>query len=76
MAMKLNECPLRTPAKVLDVHVDPSFMLRLRELGVRQGADFTVVNRAAFGGVVVNIGGTRVAIDHRCAKEMEVEPVA
>ena len=58
-----------------EIDVDPKYLLRLRELGVRPGAEFTVVNRAAFGGVVVNIAGTRVAVDAGSAKHIEVVPL-
>lgn len=55
------------------MEVAPQFKLRLEELGVRPGAEFTAVTHAAFGGVVVNIGGARIAVDRASAKRMEVE---
>lgn len=73
--MHLSHCPLRKKARVISVGVEKQFELRLQELGVRVGAEFVVINRAAFGGVVMNIGGTRVAIDRRCAQNMEVEEI-
>lgn len=71
--MNLIDCPLRTPALLTDTAAAPQFQLRLQELGVRTGARLTVVNRAAFGGVVLNIAGTRVAVDHKSAKAMKVQ---
>ena len=50
--------------------------LRLYELGVRPGSEFFIVNKAAFGGLVVNIAGARVAVDHRSARAIEVEEIA
>lgn len=70
--MNLSECPLRARAQIVRMEAAPQFRLRLEELGVRPGVSFTAVNRAAFGGMVVNIGGARVAVDHRSAQLMEV----
>lgn len=74
--MKLTQCPLRVRSRITDVEVDDRYSLRLQELGVRPGAEFTATNRAAFGGVVLNIAGTRVAVDHGSAKRIRVEPIA
>lgn len=74
--MKLAKCPVRVKARIIDVEVDSRFNLRLQELGVRTGAEFTVVNRAAFGGRVINIAGTRIAVDHRSSQVIEVIPVS
>ena len=71
--MMLAKCPLRTRVRITDVDVDKQFGLRLQELGVRPGAEFTVVNRAAFGGLVINVAGARIAVDHRSAKRIQVE---
>lgn len=73
--MNLSSCPLRTRARIVGMEVLPQFRLRLEELGVRAGSEFTAVNRAAFGGVVVNIGGARIAVDRASALKMEVEPL-
>ena len=72
--VKLTECPLRVRSRIDSVNVDPKFDLRLQELGVRSGAEFVAVNRAAFGGVVLNIAGTRVAVDHHSATLIQVDP--
>ena len=50
--------------------------LRLYELGIRPGSEFFIVNKAAFGGLVVNIAGARVAVDPRSARAIEVEEIA
>lgn len=75
-SVKLTQCPLRIKSRIAAVDVDPKYSLRLQELGLRPGAEFTAVNRAAFGGVVINIAGTRVAVDHRSAKNIDVEDLA
>ncbi len=69
--MKLAQCPLRVRAQITGIDVSPQFLLRLQELGLRPGAEFIAINKAAFGGRVLNIGGTRVAIDHDSAKRIE-----
>ncbi len=71
--MMLAKCPLRTRARITAVDVEKQFDLRLQELGVRAGAEFSVVNRAAFGGLVINIAGARIAVDHKSAKRIMVE---
>ena len=50
--------------------------LRLYELGIRPGSEFFIVNKAAFGGLVVNIAGARVAVDRRSARAIDVEEIA
>ena len=72
--MKLAKGPLHTRAQIVDVSVDGRFDLRLQELGVRVGAKFSVVNKAAFGGRVINIAGTRIAVDHRSLQQISVAP--
>lgn len=57
------------------MEVDAKFSLRLHELGIRPGAEVVAVSRAAFGGLVLNVAGTRIAVDHRSAKHIHVEPV-
>ena len=56
--------------------VPSEYRLRLYELGVRPGSEFFIVNKAAFGGLVVNIAGARVAVDRRNARAIEVEEIA
>ena len=73
--MNLNDCPLHTKARIVDPAADQRFSLRLQELGIRPGAEFTKVNRSSVSGVVMNVGGTRIAIDHRSARRMIVEAI-
>ncbi len=58
------------------MEVSSEHRLRLYELGVRPGSEFFIVNKAAFGGLVVNIAGARVAVDRRSARAIEVEEIA
>ena len=74
--MQLSQFPLRTRARLGNMEVSPEHRLRLYELGVRPGSEFFIVNKAAFGGLVVNIAGARVAVDRRSARAIEVEEFA
>lgn len=74
--MLLSKCPRNSRGRLVSIDVDSAYRLRLQELGLRPGAEFFVANRAAFGGVVINIAGTRVAVDARSARHIEVEEVA
>ena len=71
--MILHECPLRTPLRLTRVHLPEKDMLRMQELGVRPGTEAVVTQHAGFGGVVINIAGSRVAVDHRSARSIEAE---
>ncbi|AOZ73539.1 ferrous iron transport protein A [Boudabousia tangfeifanii] len=53
--------------------VPAQYRLRLQELGLRPGVEFTVTNRSAFGGVVLNVKGARVALDARSARQITAE---
>ncbi len=74
--MKLSQFPLRTRARLGNMDIPSEHRLRLYELGVRPGSEFFIVNKAAFGGLVVNIAGARVAVDRRSARAIEVEEIA
>lgn len=74
--MNLAKCPTRVKVRLTDVPVPRTNQLRIAELGVRIGAVVTVVQRAGFGGVILNIAGSRVALDHRSAKAIRAEVVA
>ncbi len=73
--MNLAQCPPKTKARLTGLAVDPQFTLRMHELGLRPGAEFTVITRAAFGGFIINLSGTRVAVDRLSARQLEVEMV-
>ena len=74
--MILHECPLRTPLRLTRVDLPEKNMLRMQELGVRPGTEVVVTQHAGFGGVVLNIGGARVAVDHRSALRIRAEVVS
>lgn len=74
--MILHECPLRTPLRLTRVDLPEKNMLRMQELGVRPGTEAVVTQHAGFGGVVINIAGSRVAVDHRSARSIEAEALS
>lgn len=71
--MKLSECSRGDRGHLTVVNLAPCHQLRVQELGLRTGAQFTVTNRAAFGGMVLNIGGARIAVDARSSRHIDVE---
>ena len=71
--MHLSACPTNTRARLTHIGVEDAHRLRLEELGMRPGAAFRLTTRAAFGGIVINIAGTRIAVDHRSARLIDVE---
>lgn len=73
--MILKDCPTQRTLVLTAVPVPKNNVLRMQELGVRVGAHVVVAQHAGFGGVILNIAGSRVAIDHRWAKLIEAVPV-
>ena len=72
--MRLSQAPLATPLVLTAFGIgDP---LRMRELGLRVGAVLEVVQRAGFGGRVLTIGPTRIALDHVTCAALDVTPLA
>lgn len=64
--------------RVVDIDLDERSRVRLRELGLRPGADVHVTHRGAFGGLVLAVGADRFALDAGTAAAVRVEaaPVA
>ncbi|MBD7981314.1 MULTISPECIES: FeoA family protein [Oerskovia] len=52
----------------------PTSDVRLRELGLRPGADVTVALRTPFGGRVVLVGRRRIALDAATVRRFETAP--
>lgn len=70
--MRLDTCPLDAEVEVVSLDVPGIAQLRLREVGVRVGAMLRVTNVAPFGGRVVAIGASRVALDGATAAVIRV----
>ena len=73
--MTLAESPAGAQVRLLDVAVDPASRLRMREVGLRDGAVVRVGRRAAFGGRVVVVAGSRIALDAATARAVAVAPL-
>lgn len=73
--MQLCDCPVRQEIKLTDIALPARNVLRMQELGVRSGAHAVVTQHAGFGGLVLNIAGSRVAVDHRSCSLIEAEVV-
>ena len=71
--MNLRECPQHKALRLTHVNLPRRNLLRMQELGVRPGTEAVVTQHAGFGGVVINIAGSRVAVDHRSARSIEAE---
>lgn len=72
--MKLSECPVGIPMIMVDLGCENKFCGRIRELGLRPGTRFTVTQKGAFGGRVLFVRGTRLAIDRGFAKRASARP--
>lgn len=74
--MLLHKAPTRTLLRLTSVDLPKKNCLRMQELGIRPGTEAVVTQHAGFGGLVLNIAGSRVAVDHRSARKIEAEVVA
>lgn len=72
--MKLCECPVGVPMIMVDLGCHNRFCGRIHELGLRPGTRFTVTQKGAFGGRVLFVRGTRLAVDRGFAKTALVRP--
>lgn len=71
--MQLRDCPTRKPLRLTKIDCGNAYSLRLCELGLREGATVVITQKASFGGLVVNVSGSRLAVDHRSARNIEAE---
>ena len=73
--MNLPESPLGAELRVTGVRLPAADAFRLNEMGIRLGTLAHVTQRAAFGGRVVAVAGSRYALDGGTASLIDVEPV-
>ncbi|MEP7763258.1 ferrous iron transport protein A [Sanguibacter sp. 25GB23B1] len=72
--MRLSDAPFSTPLQLTAHSVgDP---LRMRELGLGAGAVLEISHRAGFGGRVLTLGPTRIAVDHVTCAALDVVVIA
>jgi len=73
--MDLGRCCTGVCARILHVDVEPGMCLRLRELGLREGAVIEVTHDAGRQGRVVALGAERFALDARTCQAILVDPL-
>jgi len=73
--MTLPESPLGAELCVTGVRLPASDAFRMNEMGIRLGTIAHVTQRAAFGGRVIAVAGSRFALDGATAALIDVEPV-
>lgn len=71
--MTLAESPAHAELRVLTMRVEPAVRLRMREMGLHDGTVVRSWRRAAFGGRVVAVGTSRIALDAATARRVDVE---
>jgi ferrous iron transport protein A len=74
--MTLGDSPVGAQLRVTGVRLSAVQSLRLNEMGIRCGTLARVTQRAAFGGRVIAVAGSRYALDAGTAGLIDVEPVA
>ncbi|RYV50190.1 FeoA family protein [Pengzhenrongella frigida] len=74
--MTLHESPVGASFRVTAVRLSAPAALRLSEMGIRLGTLAYVSQRAAFGGRVVAVAGSRFALDGGTAGLIDVEALA
>ena len=71
--MTLPESPLGAELRVTGVRLTSADAFRLQEMGLRIGTRTRVTQRAAFGGRVIAVAGSRFALDGHTAALIDVE---
>ncbi len=74
--MTLSETPADAVVRVVGLRLEPADLLRVREIGLCHGAVLRVWRRTPFGGRVIGLGGSRIAVDGDTAARVQVEDVA
>lgn len=72
--MTLHESPLGAELRIIGVRLPAADAFRLNEMGIRLGTRAHVTQRAAFGGRVIAVAGSRYALDGQTAALIDVEP--
>ncbi len=60
------------PVELIAVRTDDAVRRRLAQLGLRVGAELTVVRATAGGGRIVAVAGARIALDRDTAQDLVV----
>ena len=73
--MTLNQVPVGAAARLTDTSAHPGSG-RLAALGLRPGAEVSVLRRTSGGGRLLGIGPSRFAVDQATLAALVVEPPA
>ena len=74
--MTLADAPLGMSLTLMRADGNPELCRRLAALGLRRGAQLSVLHRTAGGGRVVNVAGSRIALDRAMLRRLHAEPSA
>ena len=70
--MDLASCAVGADVEVVGLFTPPEAHLRMHEVGLRVGSVVRVTQQAPFGGRVVAVGASRIAVDGATATRIEV----
>ncbi|MFP7696929.1 ferrous iron transport protein A [Trueperella sp. LYQ143] len=73
--MKLHKAPRYAKVRLVEFPVSPRHMRRVSELGLRPGVVFVVAQQCGLVGTVINVAGSRIAVDRASARRMAVDIV-
>lgn len=74
--VSLDRAPLHTPLTVVRVEVPSATVARLTALGLRRGAQVSLVQNLAAGARVLAVGGGRLALGRDVLRGLAGEAVA
>ena len=73
--MTLSRAAVGEPFIIQHADSNPQVCRRLGELGVRPGQRVELLQRTAFGALVLGVGGMRIALDRATARSITVTSV-
>ena len=74
VAVTLNDMPVGSRAQVLSV-ADQPLRGRMASMGLRPGAEISIVARGASGSRIVRVGDARLSVARELALAIAVEPM-
>lgn len=72
--MTLKELPVGSRAHV-SVVADQPMRVRMASMGIRPGAEISIISRGASGSRIVRVGDARLSIARELAASIVVEPI-
>lgn len=74
-ALSLAHAPIGHPLTLVRAEGTPESCRRLSALGIRRGAQLTLMHTTAGGGRVMQVAGSRIALDKSMLGKLFVEPM-